>query len=65
MNGIHASERQPDRVLLIGCSRGWGLTYYNTVLAVAMTRAGVRENDEPDKTKIYLLETLFRQEAFF
>ena len=41
MNGIPPIERKPDLVLLIGCSRGWGLTYYNTVLAIAMKRAGL------------------------
>ena len=41
MKAVVASERQPDRVLLIGCSRGSGLTYYNTVLAIAMERAGI------------------------
>ena len=41
VNGMPAVERQPDRVLLVGCSPGWGLTYYNAVLALAMKKAGV------------------------
>ncbi len=30
-----------DRVILVGNSRGWGLTYYGTVLALGIRKAGI------------------------
>ena len=34
-------DMDPDLVILVGNSRGWGLTYYNTVLALGIRRAGI------------------------